>query len=149
MSAHRTPFSSILIAGLVSLCASACATGDLLDRRVDVAGVDYDSQTCVENALRNGPDPRDVRDAATAFAGACGAGEAASCSVLGVMYELGTGFPANGARALELYEAACGAHNVRACANRDRFLLTARAAARDPGARVSDLHATSERGNGG
>lgn len=150
ITARTTPFSSLLVAALASvcaLCASACATGDLFAGRVDVAGANYDAQECVENALRSTPDPRDVRDAAPAFASACEAGEAPSCSVLGVMYELGRGFPVNAHRALALYDTACSAHNLRACANRESLLLkdgTAHEPARE-GVRI----ARSERGSGG
>jgi TPR repeat protein len=109
--------ASLLGAGLLSLLASACATGDLLTNRGEPGGVPYDAQECVEHALRSEPDPATVRDAVVAFTGACQAGEAASCSALGVMYELGRGVPASVPRALSLYGSACEAHNLRACAN--------------------------------
>jgi TPR repeat protein len=114
---------SLLIAGIVSLFATSCATGDLLSNRVDVAGVKYDAQECVENALRNRPDPAAVSDAAVAFARACQEGEAASCSVLGVMYELGRGFPMNTPYARTLYRGACEAQNLRACENLSELRL--------------------------
>jgi TPR repeat protein len=147
-AARTVSFPSLLVAALVSVCASACATGELFTSRVDVAGVKYDPQECVENALRNAPNPGDVRDAAPAFASACEAGEASSCSVLGVMYELGRGFPIDTPRAMELYDAACDAHNPRACANRDRLLLRDGTDAREP-ALVGQRVARSERGSGG
>jgi len=114
---------SLIIAGVLSLFATACATGDLLANRVDVAGVKYDAQECVENALRNRPDPEAVSDAAVAFARACREGEAASCSVLGVMYELGRGFPRNTPYARTLYRSACQQQNQRACENLGELLL--------------------------
>jgi TPR repeat protein len=148
IAARTTSFPTLLVATLVSVCASACATGELFTSPVDVAGVKYDAQECVENALRNAPDPSDVRDAVSAFTSACEAGEAPACSVLGVMYEVGRGFPLDTPRALALYGAACDAHNPRACANRDRLLLTHGTAPREP-ARVGQRVARGERGSGG
>ena len=126
------PPLSLFVAGVVSLLASACATGDLLSNRVEVGGVTYDAQECVENALRNRPDPVAVSEATVAFARACQDGEAASCSVLGVMYELGRGFAVDTIRARELYGAACETHNVRACGNLGELLLGDENGARDP-----------------
>ena len=110
----RVPWLPVLIA---SFFASGCGMSDLLinDPRVD--STTYDPQVCVENALRNHPSPADMRDAAPAFAGACNGGEAASCSVLGVMYELGWNVPADISRARSLYATACDAHNLRGCEN--------------------------------
>jgi TPR repeat protein len=136
---------SLFIAGVASLLASACATGDLLSNRVDVAGVKYDAQECVENALRNRPEPAAVTAATVAFASACQEGEVASCSVLGVMYELGRGFPANKPRALALYGAACEAHNLRACGNLGDLMLSDGG---DPGHAVSLLRMACDAGQG-
>ncbi len=121
-TARVTRFASLVVAASMPWLTSACATGDLLRNQVEVAGVKYEAQECVEHALRNQPEPETVREAAVAFTSACTKGEVASCSVLGVMYELGAGFPASTPRALALYGAACEAHNVRACENRDRLL---------------------------
>jgi TPR repeat protein len=126
----------VLAAGLASIFASGCVTGDLLSVRVDAAGR-YDPQECVENALRSGPDPHALREAAVAFASACDGGEAASCSALGVMYELGRGLPMSTSRALSLYETACEAHNLRACGNRDRLVGRSSMAAADPALTVA------------
>jgi TPR repeat protein len=130
---------SFFIAGVVSLLTSACATGDLLSNRVDVAGVRYDAQECVENALRNRPDPAATSDAAVAFARACQEGEAASCSVLGVMYELGRGFAVDTLHARALYGGACETHNLRACGNLGELLLSDGSRARESGRAVSLL----------
>jgi len=135
---RRTRFASALFAGFVALSASACATGDLLSNRSEVGGAKYDAQECVEHALRNGPEADTVREAAVAFASACSDGEVASCSVLGVMYEVGQGFPVSTARALALYGAACDAHNQRACENRSSLLARDETATHEPTA-VSQL----------
>ena len=147
ITARAIRFASLLVAGSMSLLTSACATGDLLTNQVDVAGVKYEAQECVEHALRNQPEPETVREAAVAFTSACREGEVASCSVLGVMYELGRGFPVSTPRALALYSAACEAHNARACGNRDRLLLRDGSGAREP-ARVSELLAKDTHGSG-
>lgn len=130
---------SLFLVGVVSLFASACATSDLLSNRVDVAGVKYDAQECVEDALRNRPDPAAVSDAAVAFARACQEGEAAACSVLGVMYELGRGFPVNAPYARTLYGGACETQNLRACGNLGELLLRDGSRARESGRAVSLL----------
>jgi TPR repeat protein len=147
-AAYLARFASALVAGLVSLAVSGCATGDLLSYRSEVAGVKYDAQECVEHALRNQPEEDTVREAAVAFAGACREGEAASCSALGVMYELGRGFPVSTPHALALYGAACEAHNLRACENRDSLLLRDPTATRDP-ARANQKLAQRGPGSGG
>jgi TPR repeat protein len=133
MTCIPTPRStSLFLAGIVSLLASACGTSDLLRNHVESPEGKYEAQDCVENALRNQPDPEAVREAALAFTTACRGGEAASCSVLGVMYELGRGVPLSASRALALYERACDAHNPRACGNLGDLLLSDRAGVRDP-----------------
>ena len=69
--ARVTQFASLLVAGSIALLTSACATGDLLTNQVEVAGVRYEAQECVEHALRNQPEAETVREAATAFTTAC------------------------------------------------------------------------------
>jgi TPR repeat protein len=144
--APTTHSVSLFIVGVVSLLASACATGNLLSNRVDVAGVKYDAQECVENALRNRPDPAAVSDAAVAFAHACQEGEAASCSVLGVMYELGRGFPVDMPYARALYHSACEAQNLRACGNLGELLLREGSRARESGRAISLLRTSCDGG---
>lgn len=81
-------------------------------------GSSYDSQICAENALRRAPDPEVLPpNAPDALSEWCSVGDAASCSVLGVMYELGFLVGPNRAHAARLYERACAAGNARACAN--------------------------------
>jgi TPR repeat protein len=80
-------------------------------------GAPYDSQACVENALRRNPDPALLPDAAEQISAWCQTGDAASCSTLGVMYELGLGVRADRARAARLYRHACSDGNARACDN--------------------------------
>jgi TPR repeat protein len=99
-----------------ALFASGCSDG-LFDRPVNVDGTSYDAQGCAEHALRNHPDPQAVRASAVAFTRACDDGEAAACSALGVIYEVGLGVAPDPSRAQFLYEAACTAHNRRGCMN--------------------------------
>jgi len=141
-----TTTASLLIAGIASLFASACATGDLFPRNVDPTGAGYDSQACVENALRRQPDAAEVLDAAPVLSAACQEGEAASCSVLGVMYELGRGFPVNAPRALALYGAACEAQNLRACGNLGDLLLEDPSSEREPARAISLLQKACDGG---
>jgi TPR repeat protein len=112
-----------LVAGATSLL-TGCGSADLFPPAFEAGGMRYDAQTCVEHALRNAPDPEGVREATVAFADACNGGEAAACSALGVMYELGRGVAVDERRARQLYGIACDAHNARACANLAALLST-------------------------
>lgn len=91
----------------------------------------YDSQACVEESLRRSPESRDAIDAAAVMSKACREGEAAACSVLALMLELGSGVPEDRVRARSLYTHACHAGNLRACTNLSRLELTF---VEDPGA---------------
>jgi TPR repeat protein len=129
LSAH---FTSLFIAAIFGLGASACASAELLQNTVEVAGQRYDAQECVENALRNQPDPTLLRDAEATFTRACNAGEAGSCSVLGVMHEVGAGVTPDRDRAVAFYEGACQAHNLRACSNLGDLMLRDASVTRQP-----------------
>jgi TPR repeat protein len=108
---------AILLGACAALFAGGCAQEGLFTNRVEVGGLSYNAQDCVEHALRNHPDTETVREARTAFSDACKNGEAAACSAVGVMYEVGVGVPMDTRRARELYGTACEAHNARACEN--------------------------------
>jgi TPR repeat protein len=70
-----------------------------------------DPQACVETAIRRGapPDPEQLAH----FEAQCARGDAAACSILGVMHERGE----DNARAWLLFGGACRSGNARACAN--------------------------------
>jgi TPR repeat protein len=87
------------------------------------AGFITDPQGCAENALRRRGDPAILPDAAAALARDCDMGDAPSCSIAGVMYELGRGAPRDLGRARSLYGRACHVGNARACANLAELLL--------------------------
>jgi TPR repeat protein len=107
----------VLFAAIGAMSALGCVQGEVFANRVQVGGLSYDAQESVEHALRHRPDPQVMREAMVAFSKACDAGEFASCSVVGVMYELGLNFPVDAHRARDLYGVACAAHNARACEN--------------------------------
>src|ERR1700679_2900667 len=75
---------SVLLAASAALSALGCARGE--GRPVQVGVLSYDAQDAVEHALRHHPDPEAMREAMVTFSKACAAGEAASCSAVGVMY---------------------------------------------------------------
>jgi TPR repeat protein len=99
---------ALLVAALsASGCASAPAAG---------AGR-FDSQGCVEQALRGEPDLAVLPIAEEEFRSACDRGNGAACSALGVMFELGQGVSRNTLFAMDLYRRACERGNARGCAN--------------------------------
>ncbi len=73
-------------------------------------------QKCVECALRR-RDSQHAAEAALRFANQCQAGDPASCSALGVIYEEGRGVRADPHKAAALYQRACTAGNAVACVN--------------------------------
>ncbi len=81
----------------------------------------YDSQACVEEALRRAPDPSLIPAAATEFELGCKGNDAGACSALGVLYELGIGRAKSYAGAHKSYERACKAGNQRGCVNLGRL----------------------------
>jgi TPR repeat protein len=78
-------------------------------------------QRCLECALREHSKSADAERGSQRFADRCAAGDAASCSVLGVMHELGRGVPRDELRAADLYQRACIGHNPRGCVNLGRL----------------------------
>ncbi|MEM6788099.1 MAG: tetratricopeptide repeat protein [Myxococcota bacterium] len=84
---------------------------------VPLSYVDVEAQRCVETALRTAPDPSALPTAYKQFTHACGLGDAASCSTLGMLYELGLSVEPDPARAVRLYARACEAGNDGGCAN--------------------------------
>ena len=84
--------------------------------------LDRDRQYCLECALRRTPHSLDDRDAAAQFREGCEAGDAASCSVLGVMVEQGRSGPPDPRAAAHLYQRACVAGNAWGCVNLGRAL---------------------------
>jgi hypothetical protein len=83
----------------------------------------YDSQACVEEALRRQPDPSLLESAGAEFELGCRASDAAACSALGVLDELGLGRPRSQAAAHSHYDRACKAGNQRGCVNLGRLAL--------------------------
>ena len=137
--------ASLVAVGCLLLTAG-CAPAPLLARHVEAPGVIYDAQECVENSMRRGADPMLVPEALQVFRAACDTGEAAACSALGVMYEIGFGVPRAPRAALRLYRRACSAKNTRACANLGEALLSDAAGARDPVAAEAILRVACDGG---
>jgi uncharacterized protein len=84
----------------------------------------YDSQACVEEALRRDPTTEEAALARTIMEEACKQGDPKACSVLGVAYELGAGGDVSPDRARAFYRHACSGGNQRACGNLARLELT-------------------------
>ena len=115
---HSAPWSRALVAALASALLAACAPA-----RSPGSPEAYDHQTCVENALRNKPDPALLAEAAVELGQGCRFTDTASCSMLGVMYELGRGVPLDVRRARSLYQQSCDGGNARACGNLGALVL--------------------------
>lgn len=115
---HHTRWPRAALLAAASLLA-ACGPA----RSPDGALEAYDHQACVENALRNKPDPALLADAALELGQGCRFSDASSCSMLGVMYELGRGVRRDPERARSLYERACDGGNARACGNLGELVL--------------------------
>ncbi|MBW2456220.1 MAG: sel1 repeat family protein [Deltaproteobacteria bacterium] len=79
-------------------------------------------QGCVECSLRRHEPGATPPDAVARFETDCGAGDPASCSVLGVMYEVGRGVPQDRKRAKSLFQEACQHGNPTGCVNLGRLL---------------------------
>ncbi len=108
-----------------------CAPRLFETSRFEFATGEYDSQGCVEDALRRHPDTALTARAASELEPACAAGEAASCSALGVLAETGQGVPRDLDRAARLYSSACADDNKRACVNLSRLQLSGKVAVSD------------------
>lgn len=89
----------------------------------------YDSQACVEEALRRDPTTEEAALARLVMGEACTQGDAKACSVLGVAFELGAGGDADPERARAFFRHACSQGNPRACGNLAHLELTI---SRDP-----------------
>lgn len=87
----------------------------------------YDQQACVEEAMRQRPDAKLAAAAAPELELGCRAGEAAACSALGVVYELGLGREQDKGMARGLYLKACTANNQRGCVNAANLDIAANA----------------------
>lgn len=91
----------------------------VIDGATDV----YDHQACAENALRRGADASLVAETAAHVKRTCAAGEIPSCSILGVMYEVGAGVAQDRDQAMTLFRRACDAGNDRACGNLGELMV--------------------------
>jgi TPR repeat protein len=83
----------------------------------------FDRRSCAEDALHRHPDPALAREARMLSSASCQKGDAAACSMLGVIHELGLGVPKDRSRARALYQGACSARYQRACGNLGELLL--------------------------
>lgn len=100
-----------LCALALPLVANGCAAGVF----GDPSG--YDSQACVEHALRQHPDPETSAQAVMVFGDACRHGDPGACSALGVAYEVGLTGVADRRAAAVHYHRACALGNVTGCRN--------------------------------
>jgi uncharacterized protein len=108
-----------LFAITFALTASGCAGFSMGNK----PGLVDARQDCVEGSLRRAPDPGVLPEAATEFDAACSDGQAAACSVLGVMYQLGRGVDRDDERAHALFAGACAAGNAGGCVNLGSMLV--------------------------
>lgn len=100
-----------LCALTVPLVTTGCAAGVF----GDPSG--YDSQACVEHALRQRPDPETAAQAVMLFGDACRHGDPGACSALGVAYEVGLTGVADRRVAAAHYRHACALGNATGCRN--------------------------------
>jgi TPR repeat protein len=98
----------------IAAAGSACGGIQLMNPHVRHG---FDSQTCVEAALRAAPEDDILPLAFEQFDRRCAAGDPAACSTQGVMYELGLAAPRNEWLAVRLYQRACAAGNDGGCTN--------------------------------
>jgi TPR repeat protein len=102
---------------LARLLVASLSTSACLPTTYGVAEDAASMQACAERALRRRPDAALVADAHALYSAGCARGDAAACSSLGVMHEVGLGTERAPGRALTLYVQACAAGNTRGCAN--------------------------------
>jgi hypothetical protein len=107
-----TIFSCIAGASLLTGCASSL---------FDPATPGYDTQGCVEDALRRSDDVELVRAASAEFERACRDDDGAACSALGVIIENGALTKPDTKAARGLYARACTLDNLRGCVNLGRL----------------------------
>ncbi len=118
---------------LVAFAAQAC--GGVIQTRVQ-----FDTQACVESALRRGGDQPTLTMARDKFRDDCQAGDAAACSQLGVMYEKGLAVEQSIERARDLYSGACDQANTAGCVNYGMLLANGQSLARtDSGSRLPPI----------
>ncbi len=107
-----------LLLGVVSLSAAGCAPPLPAVSVVPLVSLSgHDLQGSVENALRERPESSTSREAFELFQERCVEFDAASCSELGVVYEIGIAVPKNASTAATLYRRACSLGNARGCTN--------------------------------
>jgi TPR repeat protein len=99
------------IIGAIAVAAPGCASG------IFGGASSYDSQGCVEGALRRHPHSQVSHEALPLFEEGCAKGDAGACSALGVTYEMGIAEPPDPKRAAHAYIHACHLSNPRGCAN--------------------------------
>lgn len=90
-----------------------------------------DRQRCIECALRAHRAPEAAAIMAKRLTGECEAGDARACSILGVMYERGTGRMYRPDMAAHLYRRACQGGNLPSCVNLGQLMERGRGAPRD------------------
>lgn len=105
---------TLVRAGLVLCCGWSAGCGSALFQS---GAVGYDAQGCVETSLRRQTSPALAREAVPTFASACQSGDAAACSAMGVVWEIGLDRPIDLAQAHAHYARACAAGNQRGCVN--------------------------------
>ncbi|RLB46067.1 MAG: hypothetical protein DRI90_27755, partial [Deltaproteobacteria bacterium] len=89
----------ILALAAITSLGSACGGIQLMEPQIRKT---FDSQACVEAALRGNPDGETLADAFDHFNDGCATGDPAACSTLGVIYELGLAAPRNERLAVSL-----------------------------------------------
>ncbi len=113
MKPHPRLGRSLFALAALTLTANGCAGIQVMEPITP----SFDSQSCVEAALRHNPDRQSLPMAFDHFDGECSGGDPAACSTLGVMYELGLAAPHNERLAVSLYQRACTAGNEAGCVN--------------------------------
>jgi TPR repeat protein len=131
----------LTLASLFALSAGGCMEATWPD------GTAFDPQDCAEDALHKPIELELARQAAAEASERCGAHDAAGCSMLGVVNELGQGVAANRGRARSLYRSACEARNVRACGNLGELLLADLSHGESPDGAVALLRTSCDVGH--
>ena len=111
-------------------------------------GLQKPAQRCVECALKKHDNTTDMVAAARRFGRLCDQGDAASCSVLGVMFEHGRGVQSDVLMARRLYRKACSNGNSRACVNLGKLYESGRKTRLDPEAATILYDLACRRGDG-
>jgi len=82
----------------------------------------YDTQGCVEDALRRSSDQELALEASSQFRQACDESDWAACSALGVISESGAAGAHDDREASRLYARGCDGGNARSCVNLGKLL---------------------------